>query len=860
MSILYLLCTLIPMIIGQIIKYPTEYYPAKASPSQPRLWIKGDLDRLKQVYADATSDATIMFKKEVTKMMGYTTASQDWRYASGWPFAALALAYQITGDAKYGTKSINTYLPYFDGVPKVMGRLQSITHWGLGYDWLRGHPDFTDSVRDALANKIIQWSDSEFTGDTTKPSYVAQDSDHMTASTTSHFVCGCALYGDYDKAVDLMDRGWTGVKLGYNNNTLIPYVSIETMYNVTRNGHPLPGWDYFWMSDGWDLQNLWYILDEVGYVSDLVKNWYPKAILYFIHNVDPANTHYRWLGDTQSEVLLVNFSGYIWSWFSNIVYMAERYGFKTEAAQGRSFLDRLNHTPWGVAEGDPMIYMARGFNKTMPRIDYTTSTTNSLPRYVIYEGLGVDQRMGYGYFRNSWTNKDTTWGGFAGVGNYLVDHMHAIHGSYFLWRNGEYLVTDPHNYGGETAGEIYSSLSIPNPKDNFQKGGPIFYYNEKPAYMERGRVITDDAANGDLFYSVVNADRSYNTPYNQWDPCVGCGQPVKTYRRHFLYDGQDNVYIVDKVDMNYANYTSWRMRGQNQVTAPTQVSADTISLPSDKGNYRTLAKILEPAGVTWTIIDENKKFKGVVENYAIDTTMWGSLVKATDAPSKNHLWLAALHIGANNGINTQLDNAVKITNDKFTGIFAGKTILVVSKNTFLESSITYTTPAGTPAKARHVVGDVVPGCYKISGSTDSDLGLQNAFDMDNTLIFTTTSAGTQTITIAQATGCTNKSNNPYLNKDGTASTSTSTSSSTTTSPTTTGSTSSPSTTGSTGTATNTPNTSGSSTTTDNTRNPATVGSTVVVPSTSDSNSHTNGSRLNISWMMLFLITLMVTTI
>jgi hypothetical protein len=841
MSILiFLLSILTQMALSQLIKFPTQYYPSKASATSPRLWIKNDIPRLKQVYADTTNDATNIYRKEVTKMMGYTKANQDWRYASGWPFAALALAYQLTGDAKYGTKAISTYLSDFDGVPKVIGRLQSITHYGLGYDWLRGHPDFTQSVRDDLAKKIIQWSDKEFESDTTKPSYVAQDSDHLTASTTSHFVCGCALYGDYDRAVDLMDRGWTGVKIGYNNNTLIPYVSIEDMYNKTRNGHPLPGWDYFWMSDGWDLQNLMYVLDELGYVNDVVKNWYPRALVNFIHNVDPANTHYRWLGDTQSEVFLNDFSGYIWSFISNVIYMCERYGFKTEASQGRYFLDRLNHTPWGVAEGDPMLYMARKYGKDDKQIDYTTSKTDSLPRYTVYDGLGIDQRNGFGYFRGSWSDKNTTWGGFAGVGNYLVDHMHAIHGSYFLWRNGEYLVTDPHNYGGETAGEIYSSLSIPNPKE-YSMGGPIFYYNEAPAFMERGKTITDSSS-GDLYYSMLNADHSYNKPYNKWDTCVGCAQPVKTYKRNFLYDGTDNVYIIDKVNMNYANYTAWRIRGQNQSIPPKQIGSDTLSLPSDKGGYRTLVKILEPAGITWNIFNEVEKFKGKVESHTIDQKMWGYSVRAQDAPSTTHLWLAALHIGTAGSGTNQLDNAVKFSNAKFVGMFAGKTIFVVGKDIYLESSVTYDTPSGTPAGARHVVGDIVPGCYKISGSVDGSLDLQNTFDMDNTLIFTAKSAGTQTITIAVGSGCTNTSNNPYLNPKASTSGSSGTSGSTS-STTTTPSTPTPTTTGSpaASTPTATPSTSTPAATT-STSTPTVGGSVVVTPSTSTPN--TAGSSAN----------------
>jgi len=390
MSLPLYFLVLIPLIHS--LTFPLQYYPAKVS-TTPRLWIKNDLPRLKQVYSDPNSPGATIFRHEINKLMSYQTACGDWRCESGWPAAALALAWRLTGDPTYGTKAISTYIPHFDGVPHIIGRLQSITHYAYAYDWLQGHPNFTSAVKTDLAKKLVQWSDTQYAGDTTQVSYIAQDSDHLTAGITSHFISGLALYGDHPNATILMDRGWIGVKVGYNNNSLIPFVSIEDMFNVTKNGHPLPGWDYFWMSDGWDLQNLLYVLDELGYVSDLTKNWWPTALISFIHNIDPANTHYRWLGDTQSGVMLASYSGYIWSGVSNCIYMSERYGFTTEAAQGRYFLDHLTQTPWGIGEGDPMIFMARGYNLSAPRINYTNPSNAQIPRYLL-GGVGVDQKNG----------------------------------------------------------------------------------------------------------------------------------------------------------------------------------------------------------------------------------------------------------------------------------------------------------------------------------------------------------------------------------------------------------------------------------------------------------------------------------
>ena len=750
--------TLTIMVIIKIsfsfVAFPQEYYPAKASPNNPRLWIKNDLERLKKVYADSTNVASSIFKNEINKMMSYSSYDGDWRYASGWPVAALALAWRITGNSTYGTKAIKTYLPYFDGKPKVIGRLQSITHFALGYDWLLGHPDFTDQIRTDLENKMIAWSDSEYTSDTTVVSYIAQDSDHLTASTTSHFVAGLAMYGMNDKAVTLMDRGWTGIKQGYNDNTLLPNVSIEDMFNKTKNGIPLPGWDYFWMSDGWDLQNLIYILDELGYVSDVTKKWWPNAIKTFIHNIDPANTHYRWVGDTQSDVFLTTYTGYIWSGVSNCIYMAEKYGFITEAAQGRFFLDNLNHASYGISEGDPMLFMAEV--TTQPPLELMELLQLALPCQDISSMKGWVKIKEWPMDFSELVGQKILHGGFSGIGNYLVDHMHAIHGSYFLWRNGEYLTTDPHNYGGEAAGQIFNSLSIPNPvTDN--EGGPLFYANQYAAFLERGRINADGKC--EMFYSMLNANGSYNVPDYKYDTCNGCGKPVKYYHRHFYYDGQDFVFIIDKVKMNYANYTAWRFRTQS-TQAPSQIASDSISVLSDKGNYRTLIRILEPQNPSWTFVNEKDYFtKNNVQNWQIDTTMWGYQSKATTNPNTDHLWIAVLHIGNIGSGTTQLNSSSKITSDAgMIGMFAGNSVFIVANDQTLRTSASYSTPSQMVQDARHIVGDLVSGCYIVQASIDGNIGKLVSKDSDNTIIFNTVKSGVQTITISSASGCDSSNN------------------------------------------------------------------------------------------------------
>jgi len=506
------------------------------------------------------------------------------------------------------------------------------------------------------------------------------------------------------------------------------------------------------MSDCWDLANSWFVLDELGYVNPTLKSWWPNTIINLIHNIDPANTHFRWLGDTQSDPYFDVFSGDIWSYTTNCIFNAERYGYTKEAAWGRYFLDNLSHPSWGIPEGDTMLWFTRSYDSSAARIDYRSDPT--FPRYIM-GGIGKDQRMGFGYFRSDFS-ATATWGGFAGVGNYFVDHMNNIHGSFFLWRNGEYLTTDPHQYGGEEAGPIWNNLAIPN-SVKYDEGGPIRYYNQGPAFMERGRVVTGSPLYQDVFYAMLNADQSYNLPYNQWAACQVCRTPVNTYRRHFVYDGGDFALVVDWVDLAQPSWTAWRIRTNGHGITPTKFGANELNLPSDKGGYRTLVRFLypDPSQIqNWAITDEVTAY-AAVDDWQIDDSQRGFACTAKTASSTltKHIWITALHLGSNTAGTTQLDSATLISdasNNPIGALFGS--MIFISMDGFFTLPLSFSTPSGTPSSGvRVLVADLPVGCYSVN-SDGTDLGLYSAVAEDNTILFKLATGGKQTITINTASG------------------------------------------------------------------------------------------------------------
>jgi hypothetical protein len=531
-----------------------------------------------------------------------------------------------------------------------------------------------------------------------------------------------------------------------------------------QTGIPLPGWDYGMMSDLHMAQNLFYVMDELGIInaefSDL-KQWWVNSLTYFMHSVDPANTHYRWIGDQQNTVELDPGGGkYIWSYLSNCVFLAKHYGYTTEAAIGRSFLDTLHHPSYGISEGDTMLWFMTSWNALEKRIDFKANAN----RYVL-GGLGAGQHMGIGMFRSSWTAsplfsdaKQVTWGGFYGIGSYIVDHMHNSAGSFWLWRNGEYLLTEPLNYGGNEAAlypfTLWNSLSIPNeavPNNNesSDNGGPIVYWNQNSAYLERGRA---DEKNK-LFYALLNADGSYNVPDNPWATCTGlCRQPVSHYSRSFVYDGvSELVFLIDRVDLARSRPAGLRFRTQNSTTLSTVVNSNTVSVPSDKGHYRTLVRVLKPAtSAAWQIAKEPWS---TVPAWQIDPTMLGSQVHKNFATALQHRIVTVLQLGKSITGNAALNNANLISSapGSLGGCAMSFCFIAANSNTALRSTVNYTTPATLLANSRHLVADLaVSSCYSIMSSVSGTIATGQAVNInDNSLLFVVPTAGVQTISVVK---------------------------------------------------------------------------------------------------------------
>jgi hypothetical protein len=273
------------------------------------------------------------------------------------------------------------------------------------------------------------------------------------------------------------------------------------------------------------------------------------------------------------------------------------------------------------------------------------------------------------------------------------------------------------------------------------------YFNQDTAYLERG--LADDKKK--IFYALLNGDKNYNLPENIWATCSAtCRQPVAHYTRSFVYDGNSGIiFLVDKVDLARSRPVGLRFRTQNSSILSTKINYDTVKVPSDKGNYRTLIRVLTPTlSAPWDIAAEPW---ANIANWQIAKAMMGSQVHKTFPTALQHRLVTVLQSGLTTSSNTALNKAglITSTSGSLGGCAASFCFVTSSENAIFRSSVSYTTPATMPAKSRHLVTDLIANaCYavtsSVSGSINSHLSV-NA--KDKSLLFTSPIAGSQTITI-----------------------------------------------------------------------------------------------------------------
>lgn len=213
--------------------------------------------------------------------------------------------------------------------------------------------------------------------------------------------------------------------------------------------------------------------------------------------------------------------------------------------------------------------------------------------------------------------------------------------------------------------------------------------------------------------------------------------------------------MIDRVDLARPRPAGLRFRTQHPSALSTLVDYDTVSVPSDKGNYRTLIRVLTPAlAAPWDIAQE--PWATNVLNWQIKTSMIGSQVHKTFRHKLHHNIVTVLHIGRSRAGNGTLRNSnlISAAPESIGACALSFCFVVASKNPpKLRAIVNYTTPLTMEAHSRHLVADLEAGkCYSVTSSVSGKIMDQHQVNArNNTLLFTVPRGGVQHISIVKST-------------------------------------------------------------------------------------------------------------
>ncbi|KAI9021805.1 hypothetical protein DFJ74DRAFT_706712 [Hyaloraphidium curvatum] len=755
--------------------FPTVRLPHAGDASQwphPRLVIPALLPRLQEAWdSPSPTPAAALFKQWLAGLLAETScAGKEWLCGDGMAAAGLALAWRLSGNAAYAQKACDLYLPSFTGAyTNVGGNWLSTAHFAFAFDWMYDAPCFNQAARDSLRGKLVRFSGE---GDdlARNGASISHDSDMNCNLLSSHLVAGLALRGenssDTAEAVSdlLLSRGWTLLVQGISTDPNIPEPQplLDFYRQSVGSGAPIVGWEYGVGDDLLGFHAIMAVLDDMGISDDYfpeIRPFWANSIRSYIHYFDPAMTFWHWLGDSQDPTDISSCVGCaVQSFLSMSAHWAERFGDLTAAAHARFHMDEFLSRRSYVADSEPLLWFLRSWNSTASRLDYRRGPS-TLPRTYI-AGVGPGQHTGTAAFRTHWNSTSSpsdpvqaTWGIVTGSGAYPWDHILNDAGNFFVWRNGEFLLTEPRSYQGPEVAEVFNSLSIVNPGAgntyNNLSGGPIVYGPEGAAYVERGRSYGVTKADDDMLYVAINMDHNYNFPPNPWSECTGlCLAPVKTYSRHIAWDGGDYLFIFDRVKLQYPAAAALRFRTNSPPSPPTVVDAakNIVQLPSSGGSYHTLMRVFNSPQLDWRFVNESETWPQF--DWHLDPQAVGWMVRARLLPQDGleHDVVTVMNFDRAGAGTGQLDSAGLVTpldgppGTGSFGVCAGKMCVVlagygVASSGGLRTNASYESPAILPG-GRHAVGDLdASKCYDVlvNGTTvASSLGVA---DEDNTVVF-----------------------------------------------------------------------------------------------------------------------------
>ncbi len=702
--------------------FPSAYYP---SGIHPRLWLTAD--RLADLTASMNANTSQW--QRFQSLCDTMLTEEPWQgVQSG--IAPLALMYVLTGDERYAARAF----AFMDSATddQSEGDAAHVDHGylALGYDWLSNHSSMTPLNRSEYIAKMEKlssemWTDYNNSGQGGN----GQDTDAILVSGAHHLMFGCALYGDSDKATDMLDHAWTlwergqgaAPNSGQSQWTLAH--PIRNWISEALGGHWHTGFMYFMGTDGNGLGNYYISLRTAcGYDPSTrepkLKGFWPNVVRTLLDLTNPARTMLYHTGDWQDPWGFEELS-YVYKIASVASFESGVEGQGLWNSYGRGFYNAI---------------VSMHNDEFLEFFYHETAVQPVDPFAAALSTVRFCDGDDFVFFRDSW---DTTarWGLFSGQGTIPADHQTPDIGNFFLFRDDDYLTKDRRVYGGMDIGPAFNNMAIEN---SLEYGSPIMTGSAGAASIDRYRGGETQDDNPVTFaYAMMQGDDQWDDDPNQWEPM----DRVQTYRRHFFWSG-DYAMIFDRLRTVDAGWAVYRLHAQTQPS----LNGQTITQASANGRHVLLHRTLEPANCTFTKVNEKIAWNGVFEDYEIneEERLWHYAIQPSESDSVNMLSVMQMGpAGTNNFVGLE-----HLSSGTETGAKIGEWCLLFAAEERLRTKSQYTITL-PQAGLRHLVCDLKPGSYRVFINGVPQDKKVSVAARDNTAYFVTEeTVGPMTVTVS----------------------------------------------------------------------------------------------------------------
>jgi hypothetical protein len=601
-------------------------------------------------------------------------------------YSTLAFQQSSAGDGGLNSIFID------DGFPsRYLGKFTS-----MGYDWLYGYPGFTQAFKDQVATMLVRWSDA---ADTSVYRVDDPASNYAEGAYASRVLTALALGGG---------RNTNGTRL---INQAIAYRSANVLPVITNSSTSLNGG--FW-AEGWNYgqqasRNLilsGLALETAGLADITPERTWAGQVIHSLISAQPSQDTVYDGGDWYAYP--APFVG------NDLFYLMAAASTDTTARSYANYIIQ-NYSGGQTQDMQDLLYR----DTSAP-----SSFWASEPLQYFNQGTGLI------IARNDW-NYNSTWVAFQ-LGNLLeTDHQQDCQGQLEIQRGADALLISANEVGENQVPSTQSSFGNLMCIDDNGVGTQTYRFNQGSWFGTPGcRMLNYEATNG---YVYANGDYAASYGLN-FTPGIGT---ATTLTRQVVYLRPDYIVVHDRAvtkSTNDLKQLRWHFLNNPTFDASSNLWAETEGGSTLFGQTFSRSSLLSSNAAVNCPDDPSGALV-----YRVTTQ---NALKAT-----NVSYVTALQSAPSTTTNMITTVSIRSADNRMEGVQMGTNVVMFGSDAPLNpftGTITYTVNGSSPVV--HLVSDLPPNhSFQISAGGIS-IGTRTS-SAQGTLLFTTTPAGSQAITI-----------------------------------------------------------------------------------------------------------------